>query len=284
MKPIHPNIWAVGDLQGCNSSLQALLAHPDIADDPHVQLWFCGDLINRGPGSRKTLDTIMGLGSRAVCVLGNHDLHILGVAAGVRRMGRRDTAHDILEAADAQHYIDWLRHQRLAHQDAGHLMVHAGVLPAWSVKQTLALAQEVESLLQSAFWQDAMQELYGNQPTQWHSDLRGPARWRLIVNALTRMRLCRADGSLAFPSKNKPVWEADLMPWFDVPSRRAQETTIVFGHWSALGLMMRPNLMGLDTGCVWGRQLTAVRLSDRKQIQIDCDSPRKRSDPNNAAR
>lgn len=270
MSTPQKNIWAVGDLQGCRRSLEALLAHPDIEADPKAEIWFCGDLINRGPDSRGTLDILMAMGERAVCVLGNHDLHVLGVAAGIRQLGKRDTAHDIVQGAHASRYIDWLRQQRLAYYQAGHLMVHAGVLPAWSVQQTLALANEVEQALQGAHWKQALQGMYGNQPKGWRPEIQGPERLRLIVNALTRMRLCRANGSLAFPGKNKPVWEADLMPWFDVPGRIAHETTIVFGHWSALGLMLRPNLLALDTGCVWGRELTAIRLNDRRLIQIPC--------------
>lgn len=273
MKPALRNIWVIGDLQGCCSNLQDLLAHPDIAHDPQAEFWFCGDLINRGPESLQTLELLMSLGTHATCVLGNHDLHVLGVAAGIRQLGKRDTAGDILDSSRANDYLDWLRHRPLAHYDAGHLMVHAGVLPAWSMSQTLALAREVEHALQAPDWQQALQGMYGNHPAHWRPDLGGADRLRFIVNVLTRMRLCRADGSLAFTGKNKPVWKEDLMPWFDVPGRVAHDTTIVFGHWSALGLMLRPNLMALDTGCVWGRTLTAVRLNDRKLVQVACHPP-----------
>ncbi len=263
-------VWAVGDLQGCNQCLQELLAHPDIAADPKAQIWFCGDLVNRGPDSKGTLDTVMALGDRAVCVLGNHDLHLLGVVAGAREPGKNDTLSDILNAPNADDYIDWLRHRNMAHYDQGHLMVHAGVPPAWSLDLALACAAEVEQVLRSDNWQTWLPHMYGNKPRRWRNSLTGDRRLRYIVNALTRMRLCSPDGKLDFKHKNKPVTTAEVMPWFDVPDRAAQDTPIVFGHWSALGFMARPNLVCLDTGCVWGRKLTAMRLHDRKVVSVDC--------------
>lgn len=265
-----PATWAIGDVQGCNSALRALLAHPDIDNNPDARFWFCGDLVNRGHDSLGALRTVMALEDRAVSVLGNHDLHLLGVAAGIRTPGRSDTIHDILNAPDAQDYIDWLRHRPLAHYEHGHLLVHAGVLPAWSISKTLALAAEVEQALRSKNWQDKIRKMYGNTPAVWRSDLRGQKRRRVIINALTRMRMCTAKGRMDFDHKGAPVAAGKYMPWFDVPDRAAHDTTIVFGHWSVLGLLLRPNLIGLDTGCVWGRKLTALRLHDRKLVQVSC--------------
>lgn len=266
----QPVVWAIGDVQGCHQCLQMLLAHPDIDQGPHVQFWFCGDLVNRGPDSRGTLDTVMGLGRRAVAVLGNHDLHLLGVAAGVRTLGKTDTISSILEGPDAHHYIDWLRHRPMAHYDHQHLMVHAGVLPAWSVSKTLELAAEVEAALRSNDWQYYLRKMYGNKPHRWDDALSGRKRLRIIINALTRMRMCTTNGDLDFQHKGKPGDNDQYRPWFEVPGRAAENDTIVFGHWSALGLLQRPHLIGLDTGCVWGRELSAMRLHDRKLVQVSC--------------
>lgn len=265
-----PAIWAIGDVQGCNRSLQTLLVHPDITADPDAQFWFCGDLINRGPDSLGALNTIMELGDRAVSVLGNHDLHTLGVAAGIRKAGKSDTINDILNAPDAHHYLNWLRHRPLAHYAEGHLMVHAGVLPQWTVRKTLSLAAEVEAALRSDNWRDRLKKMYGNKPHKWHDGLKGRKRLRAIINALTRMRMCTREGHMDFDHKGAPVVTADHMPWFDVPDRAAQNDVIVFGHWSVLGLLIRPNLICLDTGCVWGRELSALRLHDRKLVQVSC--------------
>ncbi|NYT84095.1 symmetrical bis(5'-nucleosyl)-tetraphosphatase [Pollutimonas harenae] len=264
------NIWMVGDLQGCCSPLQALLTHPDIADDPGTHFWFAGDLINRGPDSLGTLRRVMALGDRATTVLGNHDLHFLAIAAGIKKPGKSDTIHDILDAPDSQELITWLRHRPLAHYEQGHLLVHAGVLPAWSVEKTLMLAEEIESALQGPDWKNMLERMYGNEPTYWDDKLRGDERLRVIVNALTRMRMCTADGHMEFSHKEAPVASPHLMPWFDVPGRVAQQDTIVFGHWSTLGLMLRPDAICLDTGCIWGRELTAVRMSDHKVVQVAC--------------
>lgn len=270
MSKTTPSAWAIGDVQGCNRALQMLLAHPDIRADSDAQFWFCGDLINRGQDSLGALNTIMALEERAVCVLGNHDLHTLGVAAGIRKPGKSDTVSDILNAPNAHDYLNWLRHRPLAHYDQAHLMVHAGVLPKWTVNKTLALAGEVEDALRSDNWRDRLKKMYGNTPRKWHDGLKGRKRLRAIINALTRMRMCTRDGHMVFNHKGAPTVTADYMPWFDVPDRAAQDDIIVFGHWSVLGLMIRPNLICLDTGCVWGRQLSALRLSDRKLVQVSC--------------
>lgn len=262
--------YAIGDLQGCHASLLALLARID-AIDPGAALWFTGDLVNRGPDSLQTLRTVRALGSRAHLVLGNHDLHLLAIAHGIRSIHRSDTLADILAAPDRDELLDWLRRQRLAHFADGHLLVHAGVLPQWDAAQTLALAGEVEAALRGPDWIELLRAMYGNTPHQWSDTLRGDERLRCIVNGLTRLRFCDADGNMDFSANGGlDSASAGYMPWFEVPTRRSADVTVVFGHWSALGLVMQPNLIGLDTGCVWGRELTAVRLEDRFVVQVAC--------------
>lgn len=265
-----PDTWLIGDIQGCCAPLRALLAHPDIGSDPHARLWFAGDLVNRGPQSLEALRTIAGLGERAVTVLGNHDLHLIAVYAGIRKQGQSDTLTDILDAPDVDDLIDWLRHRPLAHYEQGHLLVHAGVPAAWSVEKTLNLAAEVQDALRGKDWRRHLANMFGNEPRAWADTLRGEQRQRYIVNALTRMRMCAENGELNLSHKGPPEKRDGLMPWFELPDRGAAGATVVFGHWSALGLHMTPHVIGLDTGCVWGRQLTAVRLHDRKLVQISC--------------
>jgi len=208
-----PTVWMVGDLQGCCDALTRLLAHPDIAADARARFWFAGDLINRGPRSLDTLRAIMALGERAVAVLGNHDLHLLALAARVRRPGKHDTIAEILDAPDAEQLITWLRHRPLAHFESNHLMVHAGVLAKWDVAKTLALAQEVEHALRGPNWPRALANMYGNEPTAWKDELTGAKRLRVIINALTRMRLCTADGRMELSVKGAPdAAPAGLLP------------------------------------------------------------------------
>lgn len=264
-----PETWVVGDLQGCCQPLEALLTHPDIALNPHARLWFAGDLVNRGPDSLGTLRKVMAMGDRALCILGNHDLHLLAIAAGVGKLKKSDTLRDILEAPDADALIDWLRHRPLAHYGEGYLMVHAGVPPQWDTPKTLALAAEVQAVLRSNDWKLQLGAMYGNQPDTWHDDLRGDDRLRVIINALTRMRMCDAQGRMNFHEKGAPFHDGRLMPWYDVPGRQLRDP-VVFGHWSTLGLLMRPDAVCLDTGCIWGRQLTAMRLHDRALVQVPC--------------
>ena len=266
-----PSIWMIGDVQGCSQPLDALLAHPLIANDPNAQFWFAGDIINRGPDSLGALRTVMALGERAVSVLGNHDLHLLAVAAGVKKLGKSDTVQDILTAPDSRELIDWLRHCPLAYYEHKHLLVHAGVLAKWDTAKTLALASEVENALQGPDWKQMLHSMYGNEPTHWKDDFRGTKRMRVIINALTRMRMCDSRGHMEFSHKGGPANNAGLMPWFDVPNRTIQGDTVVFGHWSTLGLLIRPDAICLDTGCVWGRQLTAMRLHDQALVQIPCN-------------
>ena len=266
-----PSIWMIGDIQGCCTSLDELLAHPDIAQDADARFWFAGDIVNRGPQSLTTLRRLMALEERSVAILGNHDLHLLAIAAGVRRAGKNDTVLEVLDAPDANEIIDWLRWRPLAHFEAGHLMVHAGVLAKWDVSKTLQLASEVETSLRGNNWQKMLQKMYGDEPSHWKEDHSGGARFRVIVNALTRMRMCTLKGRMVLAIKSAPTHGTQgLVPWFDVPDRATRDVTVVFGHWSTLGLVLRSDVICLDTGCVWGGSLTALRLQDRRLVQVSC--------------
>lgn len=263
--------YAIGDVQGCGLELQVLLERIRAAS-PGARLWFVGDLVNRGPLSLETLRLVRGLGDAALTVLGNHDLHLLAIAAGVRRQQRWDALADVLNAPDRDELLDWLRRRPLAHFENGHLLVHAGVLPQWSAERTVELAREVEAVLQGPDWVDFLREMYGNQPARWDDALDGADRLRCIVNGLTRLRFCTAEGEMEFETKEGAASAPPgYMPWFDVPGRASADVTVIFGHWSTLGLMLSPCLAALDTGCVWGRQLTALRLPDRAVLQVECE-------------
>jgi len=262
--------YAIGDVQGCHEQLFRLLER--IAYDPaRDTLWFVGDLVNRGPQSREVVRFVKGLGDRAVTVLGNHDLSLLAVAQGIRRAHASDTFGDILDAPDRDELLHWLRHQKLMHADERYAMVHAGLLPQWSIPVALALAREVEQALRGPAWREFLREMYGNEPSCWSDALQGYARLRVIVNAMTRLRLCTSDGAMEFSHKlgleNAP---AGFLPWYDVPGRASAGSAVVFGHWAALGLVVREDVIALDTGCVWGRKLSALRLDDRRIAQCDC--------------
>ncbi len=258
--------YAIGDLQGCYDPFRRLL--DAIRFDPDADtLWLTGDLVNRGPKSLKTLRFVRSLGDSAVTVLGNHDLHLLALAEGVVKYTRRfQTLKRTLNSPDLDEHVAWLRRRPLAHycDDMNTLLVHAGTHPLWSVQKTLARANEVEDALQGDDYVKLLAGMYGDTPKQWSGKLSGIKRLRFIVNTLTRMRMLNAEMQLNFRSTGQP-WRArrNLTPWFDVEDRAAADTRIVFGHWSALGLIVLPNLVSLDTGCVWGRQLTAVRLDTR---------------------
>ncbi|HVL74763.1 MAG TPA: symmetrical bis(5'-nucleosyl)-tetraphosphatase [Noviherbaspirillum sp.] len=261
--------YVIGDIQGCGERLEVLLRKIE-EEDAGASFVFVGDLVNRGPRSLETLRRVRALGERARTVLGNHDLHLLAVANDIRAPHRSDTLDPILQAADSRELLDWLRKQPLALEVNGHLVVHAGVLPQWTAAQTLALAQEVESVLRGPDWVEFLKRMYGNTPARWSDDLEGADRLRCIVNALTRLRFCSADGTMELTSKGVETEMPGYMPWFDVPGRKTEAVTVVFGHWSTLGLVLRPNLISLDTGCLWGGKLTAVRLSDRHVVQVNC--------------
>jgi len=263
-------VYAIGDVQGCQQQLDLLLNQIENAT-PQPTLWFAGDLVNRGPRSLETLRQVRALGDAAVSVLGNHDLHLLAIAAGIRKPGRKDSLTPILNAPDRDELLDWLRHQPLAHLENDHLLVHAGVLPQWTAQQAVELSREVERVLQGPDWVDFLRDMYGDTPVTWSDDLTGVERLRCIVNGMTRLRFCSRDGEMEFKVKEGlDKTPPGFMPWFDVPDRRTAEQTVVFGHWSTLGLIVRDHLIALDTGCVWGGRLTAVRLEDRAVFQVEC--------------
>lgn len=271
----HSVPLAFGDLQGCHKPFRKLLEKA--APSPDTPLWFVGDLVNRGSDSLATLRDLMSMGSRAVPVLGNHDLHLLAVSAGIRSLKKGDTIAEILDAPDAGELLDWVRHRPLAHFEDGMLMVHAGVLPQWDETLVLELADELQRALRGPNWKTTLAGLYGNEPNRWHPNLKGIDRLRLTCSALTRMRFCSTKGEMDFSSSGDlNSAPSGCMPWFDVPERKTSDITVVFGHWAALGLTMRENLIGLDTGCVWGARLSAVRLApraeDRVLTQVDCTS------------
>jgi bis(5'-nucleosyl)-tetraphosphatase (symmetrical) len=265
-------ILLVGDLQGCCDPLNRLLDEAGFSPS-RDRLVVLGDLVNRGPASLPVLQRLATLGSSARCVLGNHDLHLLAVAHGVRKAHRSDTLQPVLDAADRAHWLDWLRHQPLALMEDGWLCVHAGVTPSWDAAQTLALAQEVSTMLAGPELPAFLSTMYGNEPARWDDGLQGADRLRFIVNALTRIRFCTEDGTLDLKTKEGlEATPAGLYPWFDTPGRRSAGQPIAFGHWSTLGLVNRPDLLGLDTGCVWGGRLSAVRVDGgrRELFQVAC--------------
>jgi bis(5'-nucleosyl)-tetraphosphatase (symmetrical) len=261
--------YAIGDLQGCLDSFERLLRQLPDAD----RFIFFGDIVNRGPQSLAALRRVKALveAGRAAALLGNHDLHLLAVAAGIRPVHRSDTLQEILDAPDRATLLDWLRGVPLAHREQGVLFVHAGVLPDWDVDKTLALSEEVHDRLAANDHEDFLREMYGNEPARWSDALRGHDRLRCVVNALTRVRMLAPDGTMNLRHKGaSAAAPPGLVPWFDHPQRRTRGTPIVFGHWSTEGLVMREDAIGLDTGCVWGGRLTALRLEDRALFQVDC--------------
>jgi bis(5'-nucleosyl)-tetraphosphatase (symmetrical) len=273
--------YLVGDVQGCCGALRRLLAQLDFSAS-RDRLYLLGDLVNRGPQSLATLQLLRGFGGSALCLLGNHDLHLLAVAYGGRRLHRNDTFNDVLNAPDRDACIDWLRQQCLAVHEQGWLMVHAGVVPQWDVATTLALAGEVQAVLRSAAAGEFLHTMYGDEPSRWEANLQGPRRLRCIINVLTRIRFVGADGRLDMKTKEGAhAAPAGMVPWFDAPGRRTLGTPIAFGHWSTLGLLNRPDLLGLDTGCVWGGALTAVRIdAGRRDItQVKCDTAQRPGQP-----
>lgn len=265
--------YAIGDIQGCYNEFVQLLEK--IAFDPaHDKLWLVGDLVNRGPDSLQVLRLVESLGESAITVLGNHDLHLLAVAEGAAELHRSDTLDEVLNAPDRNVLLNWLRQQRLFYAEGEYVLVHAGLLPQWSIKQAAALAREVEAALRGDDYPTFLARMYGNNPHEWDDDLTGYKRLRVITNAFTRMRICTTHGQMEFKFKGEVEnIPAGYLSWFDVPKRKSQEATIIFGHWSALGLKVTPNIIGLDTGCLWGGPLTAIRLEDRKIFQVSCNKP-----------
>lgn len=230
-----------------------------------------GDLVNRGPDSLRCLRFVKSLGAAAVTVLGNHDLHLLCVAEGVEKRRKADTIDDVLEAPDRAELLHWLRHRPLMHVEDGFALVHAGLLPQWSVPRARELAGEVEARLSGPDYRALLETMYGDEPDRWDESLSGFERLRVIVNAMTRLRMCSRDGAMALGFNGEPGDAYDgWIPWFDMPGRGSADHTVVFGHWSALGLVMRADVVALDSGCVWGRELSAVALDDRRLFQASC--------------
>ena len=276
-------IYLVGDIQGCDSALQRLLAHIDFSPS-RDSLYVLGDLVNRGPDSAGVLRRLRALQGAAHCLLGNHDLHLLAVAQGLRKAHRKDTLAGVLQAPDRDDLLRWLRQQAMAlhlpHHGASVLMVHAGVLPQWTCQQTLALAGEVQQMLRGPDYAQFLATMYSNLPDQWDDSLQGHDRLRVIVNALTRIRFCDAHGRMEFETKEGlAATPAGFTPWFDAPGRRTAGDTVAFGHWSTLGWLGRSDVLSLDSGCVWGGCLSALRLEapdaqgrpGHTLLQVQCD-------------
>ncbi len=259
--------FAIGDVQGCYDELRELLRRIGFSSD-RDRLWFVGDLVNRGPHSLEVLRFVRDLGANAEMVLGNHDLHLLAVAAGCRPPRRSDTLQPVLEAKDRERLIEWLTERPLAHFEDGDLMVHAGIVPAWSAQAACGYAREVETELRRGR-RTLFEHMYGDAPERWSDTLEGFERLRFIINTLTRLRLCATDGSINLALKGKPPGaDSPWRPWFDLERPLSRDVRIVFGHWSALGLTLRENLIGLDTGCVWGGTLTAFDLERGVTIAV----------------
>ncbi len=272
-------VYAVGDVQGCFAALQQLLA--DINFRPSAdRLWFTGDLVNRGPQSADVMRFVMSLGETAISVLGNHDLHLLAVAAGKAKLRRQDTIADVLQSEDCKALLDWLRQRPLLHHDAelGLTLVHAGLLPQWDLQRAMGVAREVETVLRGPDADEFFVHMYGNQPRLWREDLAGWDRLRVIVNAFTRLRYCDRKGRMDLSPTGPPGSQPKhLLPWFQLPDRRTKPLTIIFGHWSTLGVWHKDGVIGLDTGCVWGRALTAVRLDDGRRDFFQTRCPQQQS-------
>jgi len=268
--------YLVGDIQGCASALDRLLDEIDFSPS-RDHIYVLGDLVNRGPGSLATLRRLRGLGAAASCVLGNHDWHLLAVAAGVRPRHRSDTLDDILDAPDREDWLAWVRTRRMAVFEQGWLMLHAGVVPQWDLATTLQLAAELEQNLRQRPPREFLAAMFGNEPARWSDSLDGDERLRFTLNTLTRIRFVADDGTLEFLTKDgADAAPPGFRPWFDAPGRLTAGVPIAFGHWSALGLVERDDLLGLDTGCVWGGRLTAIRIDTdgREVFHVGCTSAR----------
>jgi bis(5'-nucleosyl)-tetraphosphatase (symmetrical) len=278
-------LYLIGDVQGCNAALQRLL--DEISFSPSRDtLFFLGDLVNRGPDSAGVLRRLMSYGTAVQCVLGNHDLHLLAAAHGARKPSRKDTLNGVLNAPDRAAMLDWLRWQPMAilrqHYDTDYLMVHAGVLPAWSATKTMALAEEVEAVLRGPDLPEFLHQMYGNAPNGWNDKLIGMDRLRVIVNTLTRLRFCTPAGEMEFSVSDGPdAAPPGFLPWFDVPDRQSADVCVAFGHWSTMGWLDRTDVLSLDTGCVWGGCLSALKLAQdkhgptRELIQVACPQAQK---------
>lgn len=266
--------YVIGDVQGCLGALHELLE--SIAFDPaRDRLWLTGDLVNRGEDSIGTLRWCMAHDASLVAILGNHDLHLLAVAEGFVPAHKKDTLDEILDAPDRAEALDWLRWRPMVHREGKDLMVHAGLLPAWTADDAVALGRELEAALRGPGYREFLREMYGNEPRQWDAGLTGQDRLRLIANAMTRLRFLHGDGGMEFLHKCPPGdAPAELIPWYDAPNRRSADARIFFGHWSTLGLFARQDVIALDTGCLWGGRLSAFRLDDGRVFQVPCHARR----------
>jgi bis(5'-nucleosyl)-tetraphosphatase (symmetrical) len=265
--------YAVGDIQGCQAEFLELLALIGF-DRNRDRLWLVGDLVNRGPDSLGVLRTVKALGDAAVTVLGNHDFHLLRLAAGFGKEHRDDTVRAVLDAPDRDALVDWLARRPLIHREGRWLMVHAGLIPQWSAGEAVALAREVESVLASGERTHFLQVLYGDQPDRWDEALTGFDRLRVIVNVCARLRFCNAEGRMEFREKRGAhAAPGGYLPWFALPERASADHLLITGHWSTQELMLAPNVLMLDSGCLWGGTLTAVRLEDRRVFQIPSKAP-----------
>ncbi len=267
-------VYAIGDLQGCYDELMRLLDHISFSEASDT-LWFCGDLVNRGPKSLEVLRLISSMNNCAVTVLGNHDLHLLAVAAGCGKKLAKDTLQPILAAPDGEELIAWLRHQPLLHHDAtlGYTMIHAGLPPQWDLATAQGCARELEEVLRGPGYDEFLLHMYGNEPSCWSPELSGINRLRFITNALTRMRYCTAEGVMNLKDKGGVgSQQPGYLPWFAVPGRKTAALPIIFGHWSTLGVGMMSKALSLDSGCLWGGQLTAVRIDvpEPHWFSIEC--------------
>jgi len=264
--------YAIGDVQGCGDALQRLVEQIQF-NPASDRLWFVGDLVNRGPDSLTVLRYIKSLGTSAVVVLGNHDLFLLAVAEGIATTRPEDTLQAILAAPDRDELLAWVRRQPLLYREHPFVLVHAGILPQWSIDDAEELAHEVEAGLRSPCYKDVLRALYPSKHLQWSSNLTGPTRLATIIKVLTRLRACSADGLMESSYSGPPDHiPAGFLPWFRIENLKRRNTTIICGHWASLGLYCEKNLLAIDSGCVWGRQLTAMRLEDRKAFQVSCQT------------
>ncbi|MBA2485419.1 MAG: symmetrical bis(5'-nucleosyl)-tetraphosphatase [Nitrospira sp.] len=266
--------YAIGDVQGCYASLRRLTETIRF-NPPQDRLWFVGDLVNRGPDSHHVLRFIKNLGPAAITVLGNHDLFLLAVAMGATALRRNDTLAQVLGAPDRDELLAWLRQQPLLHREGKYVLVHAGLLPQWTAEGAQQLAREAETALRGDQITATLRALHPNGHLQWAPELVGPIRFASIMKVLTRLRTCSISGEMESSFSGPPELTPEgFHPWFNIPSRKNATATVVFGHWAAMGLHMTPNLLALDSGCVYGRQLTALRLEDRRVFQVTCEDPR----------
>ena len=265
--------FVVGDIQGCYAEFRQFL---DIVafEAARDRLWLVGDLVNRGPDSLSVLRTVKALGDAATTVLGNHDLHLLAVAAGHAAKHRSDTLDCVLDAPDRAELLDWLRRRPLVVREGDLLLVHAGLLPSWTPEKAMQLSREAEAMFASERYDDFLRDLYGDEPSRWDDSLTGHDRLRVIVNACTRLRFCAPDDTISLAEKRGPAHAPPgLLPWFAHARRSSAGATIFCGHWSSLDLMLAPNVLMLDSGCVWGGTLTAISLDDRRVLQVPSRAP-----------